>query len=282
MAEPAKAAPKPERPRVRKTLAPCRPSPALEVEFKRRLFAELDEMHNSVMYWLRAAYRQNPPALAELVAMDAKTPPAKKLRIVIKRLSNRWQKRISETAPKLATYFATAVNRRSEASLRQTLRTGGFSVKFQPGQAATTDVVQSIIQENVALIRSIPEQYFTQIEGMVMRSVSTGRDLETLTKDLQRQFGVTRRRATLIARDQNNKATAAIHRVRQLELGIEEAIWMHSGGGKEPRPSHVKAGKKQVRFSLKTGWFDPDERQWILPGQLINCRCVARPVVPGF
>lgn len=264
-----------------RTLAPFRPSPALEVQFRRRLDKILEEMHNSVLYWVKAAYRKNPPAIQSLLAQDARSP-ATNLRIAIKRLGNRWMKRIDATAPKLAEYFATSINRRNDVFLKRILRKGGFSVKFQPGAAATKDVLQSIVQENVALIRSIPQQYLSQVEGIVMRSVQTGRDLEQLTADLQRQFGVTRRRATLIARDQNNKATASIHRVRQLELGIKEAIWMHSGGGKEPRPLHVKAGKDQVRFNLETGWFDPHERQFILPGQLINCRCVAKPVIPGF
>jgi uncharacterized protein with gpF-like domain len=117
---------------------------------------------------------------------------------------------------------------------------------------------------------------------MVMRSVQTGRDLGRLAKDLQKQFGVTKRRAALIARDQNNKATASMTRVRQVQLGITEAIWVHSGAGKHPRPTHVKAGRDSVRYDVSKGWFDPDAKQWIWPGILVNCRCVSKPVIKGF
>jgi uncharacterized protein with gpF-like domain len=72
-----------------------------------------------------------------------------------------------------------------------------------------------------------------------MRSVQSGRDLVQLTKDMQEQFGVTHRRAAFIARDQNNNATAAMTRARQDELRLNEAIWVHSGAGKHPRPTHV-------------------------------------------
>lgn len=263
-----------------RTLAPVRPSAAIEVQYRRRLLRELEEMHNSIIYWLRVAYKRNKPKVAQF-AQDARSTPATRLRVAVKKLANRWLKRFDETALRLANYFAQSTKRRSDAALKRILKKGGFSVKFQPGPA-TQDVMQSIVAENVSLIKSIPQQYLTQVEGLVMRSVQTGRDLESLTKALQRQFGVTKRRATLIARDQNNKATAAIQRVRQLEMGIEEAVWVHSGGGKEPRPSHVKAGRDKVKFNLATGWWDPDEQEWILPGQLINCRCVAKPVIPGF
>jgi SPP1 gp7 family putative phage head morphogenesis protein len=134
----------------------------------------------------------------------------------------------------------------------------------------------------VSLIKSIPAQFHTQVEGIVMRSVAVGGDLHQMTKDLQKQFGVTRRRAEFIARDQSSKATATIVRARYVDLGIEEAIWMHSAAGKTKRPTHVKnSGKK---FNIATGWFDPDPkvRRFIQAGELINCRCTCRPVVKGF
>ena len=115
-----------------------------------------------------------------------------------------------------------------------------------------------------------------------MRSVQTGRDLGQLTDDLREQFGVTKRRAAFIARSQNNLATAAMTRARQVELGITEAIWMHSGGGKEPRPTHLNAGRERARFDVAKGWYDPAVKEHIWPGQLPNCRCVSRSVIAGF
>jgi uncharacterized protein with gpF-like domain len=93
---------------------------------------------------------------------------------------------------------------------------------------------------------------------------------------------VTKRRAALISRDQNNKATAVITRVRQQELGVAEAIWVHSTAGKTPRPTHVKAGRERVRYAIAEGWYDPHEKKNVWPGELINCRCVSRAVIPGF
>lgn len=207
--------------------------------------------------------------------------PARSLIAVVKRLTASWQTQFDELAPRLATWFATAQEKRSAESLKASLRKGGFSVKFKPTRAQN-DSYQSVIGENVGLIRSIPAQHLTQVEGMVMRAVQQGRNLGPLVQDLEHQFAVTRRRASFIARDQANKATAVFTRVKHQELGIEEARWQHSHGGKVPRPTHVKASKDRVLYKVSEGWYDSDVGKYVWPGELSNCRCVAIPVIPGF
>jgi uncharacterized protein with gpF-like domain len=108
--------------------------------------------------------------------------------------------------------------------------------------------------------------------------VQAGRDLGYLSKELQDRYGITKRRAALIARDQNNKATAVITRVRQQELGVTECVWLHSHGGKHPRPSHVAADNK--KYDVSKGMFL--DGKWTWPGVEVNCRCVARAVIPGL
>ena len=111
-----------------------------------------------------------------------------------------------------------------------------------------------------------------------LQSVSRGRDLGTLTKELQQRYGVTRRRAAFIALDQNNKATSAMQSARQRALGIRRGRWRHSHAGKEPRISHVKADGKE--FDLDKGMFIDGE--WIMPGQKIRCRCGWEAILPGL
>jgi SPP1 gp7 family putative phage head morphogenesis protein len=111
-----------------------------------------------------------------------------------------------------------------------------------------------------------------------MQSVQNGRDLGTLSKGLQKQFGVSKRRAALIARDQNNKATAVIARTRQQSLGITQAKWRHSHAGKTPRPSHVHADGEV--YDIAKGMYLDGE--WVWPGTAINCRCTSQPIIQGF
>lgn len=257
-----------------KELRPLHPNLGLSLAYRKKLDALVKEMNASVDYWLKAAYRENPPAMA----MDD-ILPANALKKAIALLKKRWLRNFDLAAPKLAKYFSTAVQNRSDKALQKILRDGGFSVRFQMSQAMK-DVVEATTAENVGLIKSIASQHLTEVEGLVMRSVSRGRDLGYLSKELQKRYGVTTRRAALISKDQNNKATANMHRVRQIELGITQAKWRHSGGGKVPRPTHLANNGKL--YDVQKGWYDPAVKQFIHPGELINCRCVSISVIPGF
>jgi len=282
-----------------KILAPVRANVGIEVEYRRRLDALIEDMHRSLLWWIGAAYKRNEPEIARLAAdaglfpermaqewhknpaVAADDAPASALLTVIRALSRRWQSKFDQAAADLGNWFATTTLQRSDATLKHILRQSGFSVRFRMTRAAN-DAYRAVIGENVGLIRSIASQHLTQVEGLVVRSVQAGRDLGPLADELERQFGVTRRRAAHIALDQNNKATAVISRVRQQEIGITEAIWLHSHGGREQRPSHVRAGRERQSYKIADGWYDPAEGKRIWPGELVNCRCVSRPVLPGM
>lgn len=253
------------------TLAPVHPNAGLAVAYRKKLDALIDEMHASLLYWLKASYRSNEPELAQ----DAS--PAMALRDAMRKLSRRWQKRFDEAAPDLARYFATHATERSDVALKAALKKAGFTVEFKV-TPIVNDVLQATVGENVALISNIAQEHLADIQGIVMRSVQSGRDLGSLSDALIERYGMTKRRAALIARDQNNKATANITRVRQEALGITEAVWLHSHGGKHPRQSHKDADGK--KYKVKEGMLIDGEH--IRPGQLINCRCVSRSVIPGL
>jgi uncharacterized protein with gpF-like domain len=144
--------------------------------------------------------------------------------------------------------------------------------------------MQAAIGENVGLIKSIASEHLTQVEGLVMRHMQTGRDLGALTSDLTERYDITKKRASFIARDQANKMTAVINRTRQNELGITQARWKHSGAGKHPRLSHLAAGRdnggKGVLYDVAKGCLIDGEYIW--PGQLPNCRCTSQSVIPGL
>lgn len=262
-----------------RVLRPIRPNVGLEVEYRRRVLTLVDEMRNSVLYWLRASYRANEPEISDAVTIAEDALPASELSRAVRKLTRRWQSRFDEAADDLADWFSQSVSKRSDAVLKSHLKKAGISVQFRMTRAHR-DVMRATIKQNVALIRSVPKKALSDVEGAVMRSVQTGRDLHSLTKTLEKQFGVTRRRAALIARDQNSKATSALTRVRRVEIGLTKAIWLHSHAGKVPRPTHVKMDGK--RFDVRKGMWDSAVSRWIQPGEEIECRCVSRVVVSGF
>lgn len=228
-------------------------------------------MQASVVYWLSANYRASGAA----VAMDAS--PAVMMRNAMQKLAKRWTRRFDDMAQKLADRFANDAMKNADASLATTFKDAGFTVEFKM-TSQMNNALQATIAENVGLIRSIPEKYFTEVEGLVMRSVARGRDLSYLTDELQKRYGITRLRAAFIARDQNNKATSVVQSARQQALGITQGIWKHSHAGKKPRQSHVKANGRL--FDLSEGMLIDGEH--IMPGELPNCRCTWEAVIPGL
>lgn len=259
-------------PTKRQVLRPVRANCGIEVAYRRRLFAMIEEMHADVVREITATWDDNTPHMAR---DEIGVSPARALIATMRKLGRIWRRRLDDLAPELAAHFAKEASARSDAAFMAALRKAGFTVRFRMTRRVH-DIVQATIGENVNLIQSLPEQYLTQVEGEVMRAVQVGGDLGGLVKAIMAQTGVTRRRAEIIARDQNSKATSAIVRARQQEAGITQAIWKHSHGGRHPRPEHVKADGKP--YDVEKGMFL--DGVWTWPGREINCRCFSVPIMP--
>jgi SPP1 gp7 family putative phage head morphogenesis protein len=263
------------KPRFR-VLPPVHANPGIAAAYRRRIEALIDEMNASLLYWLCARWKAKPPEMA----MDDASP-ADLLAHTMRTLGRRWQSRFDDMAEQMARYYASSIERRTTGRLQQILDDAGWTVRFRVSPEIR-DVMSAAVTENVGLISSVAEQHLQKVEGIVMRNVQTGNDLATMTREIQQAGNVTRGRAAFIARDQTAKMTSVVTRARQQQAGIERAVWMHSHGGKEPRPTHLRNDGKI--YDVATGWFDPDPkvRAYIFPGFLINCRCSSRPVIEGF
>lgn len=230
----------------------------------------INNMGKSVNYWLIPTARDN-----QIVGDSS---PIDDISKRLSWLRKMWTARFDDLAMKLSMRFAREVRKNIDHSVKSSLKQV-MSVKFEMTPAMSENV-KSIVKGNVNLIKSIPEQYFSRIETITLESVTRGRDMQYLTEQLQNQLGVTRRRAEFIARDQNDKATSLLTRVRHKELGITKGKWLHSGGGKHPRPKHVAADG--TIFDIDQGLPIGDKGQWVLPSEEINCRCVYKAVIEGF
>jgi uncharacterized protein with gpF-like domain len=251
-----------------KTLKSTSVNVGIQRDYEKKLAGMAAEMAASINYWVPAAYRKNVP-----MATDA--DPASLMNRVIKKLADRWIKKFADAALKMAEYYTTSIDKRDSAQLKSALKDSGIMIDFK-----TTPEMDAIltanIQQQVELIKSIPEQYFTKIQGAVMRSVSVGGDLKTLTDELMDMGHSTQKRAEFIARDQSRKAFSTIKLGRMKDIGVIEGIWKHSHAGRKPRPSHLAADGE--RFKLSEGLFL--DGKWTVPGYEPNCGCTFRPILP--
>ena len=259
--EPTKSRPAP------KLLKPIPPNAGIEAAYAKQITALLDEMTDSVEYWLKAGYRKHEP----LMAQDSVSTDMQK---IIQALIKRFARKFSDLAKIAAYMMANKTFKHVDRTMKSHLIKLNWTVPFKVNKPMQ-DALDATIHENVGLIRSIPQEYLTDIEGAVMRSYAVGHDLKTMTDEIQRIGGVTRRRAAFIAHDQTSKANATATRARSVALGFTKAVWRHSKGGKEPRPSHV-AANGTVYEQAKGCLIDGES---ILPGTKINCRCLGIVVV---
>lgn len=254
-------------------LNPVRTSAAIREAYQGRLEREVEAMHRSLRYWLLAQWRGNTPDTRQ--AQDA--DPVRELKRLLRQRGRLWRGKFREAAEKLAQEMTSKTGRHVDRAIEAMLRDNGLSIRFRMTKPMR-QVVQASLAEQVSLITSIADEHLKRVEGYVMRAVQSGQDLAQLTGNLEEGLGIAKRKAAFIARHQTSIATATMARTRAQELGCEEAYWLHSAGGKKPRPEHVAFSGK--RYSLDKGAFL--EEKWTHPGVEPNCRCVSRPILPGM
>lgn len=130
------------------------------------------------------------------------------------------------------------------------------------------------ISENVDLITSIPEDTLDKMKDIVYEGFSTGKTTTQMLKDIQTTYGVSRRKAEFIARDQTAKLNGQIQKAQQEDAGITEYIWSTCGDERVRKSHKALNGKK---FSWKDAPVHADGRK-CHPGQDYGCRCIGRPV----
>lgn len=130
------------------------------------------------------------------------------------------------------------------------------------------------VKENVNLISTIPEDTLDKMQDIVYDGYVNGRTTTQMVKDIQRVYGVSKRHANLIARDQTAKLNGQIQQYQQQDAGIEEYIWCTTGDGRV-RSSH------RALNGMKFRWDTPPENsdgRACHPGEDYQCRCIGRPV----
>ncbi|CAI3941922.1 Uncharacterized protein R79673_LOCUS1183 [Commensalibacter communis] len=250
-------------------LRPIQPNVGVNAFYYRELLKAIQEMDKSISYWLTARYDKH----EEQITGDI--DPISDLASLLKKLASKWQERFANLSKELPKKFISLVVTSQESAFRASLKNSGFEFSFKP-TIRQKQIIKAATIENVELINSIPNQYFDQIHTMVMNSVMQGGDLGGLTKELQNRFQITKRRAALIARDQNQKVFSTLNVAASLDAGITEGIWRHSPLRRNARKTHLEADGK--RFNLEKGLSI--NGKYTQPGQEINCNCTYVAIIP--
>jgi SPP1 gp7 family putative phage head morphogenesis protein len=256
-------------------LKDVKPNIGIQAWYKQQLESMLDQMFSSYSYFLKASSKKEYNALESMFAQDASQ--SDEIRKMLKTLGVRWSKKYEAAAKIISESFVERGLKYNDSTFAKKLKDAGFTVDFKMSKVMR-EAFEAQVQSNVGLIKSIQEKFHSDIEQRVWESVKVGGDVGAIAKGIEDTYGLTKKRARLIARDQNAKAHGLFEAVRRRELGLTKAIWVHSTAGKVPRESHVKANGKE--YNIEEGMYIDGE--YIFPGQKINCRCTSRAIIPGF
>lgn len=133
-----------------------------------------------------------------------------------------------------------------------------------------SELIESFQAENLSLVTRLSEETVSKVGEIILRDFRKGRDHRDIARDLRDQLDLSANRAKLIARDQVSSLNGEIHRLTQTEMGVSEYIW-RTALDDRVRPSH------EVKEGQRFRWDDPPDTGH--PGEDINCRCTAEPVL---
>lgn len=155
-----------------------------------------------------------------------------------------------------------------------------LAVKFRPPKV--TNAIRGDMRACVEVLDDVTPGQRAAVYDAVMSCVLEGRDHKLLTDRIQAATEMTRNRAIAVGSWLVCRALASIDRDRQLENGIVEAKWRHSGspcrGTSTQDAEHSAANGKAYR--IKQGMFL--DGLWTIPGREAGCMCIAQPVIPGW
>jgi SPP1 gp7 family putative phage head morphogenesis protein len=221
------------------------------------------------------------PRLANLVAQARSLRPDS----IDSRLDATWVDQLKELID--STYFdfisIISLNKISKITVEQAEKISLMNKQQFVKTIQSSLSVNPIIQEsyletqlkifqnqNIDLITKLGIDQKERVRQILYFNLSQGNGIEKIKQELINAESIGENRARLIARDQTNKFNGQLTQLRQQELGITSYVWT-TAQDERVRPTHkVLDGET---FTWEKG---PKIGH---PGNEINCRCIAQPII---
>lgn len=177
---------------------------------------------------------------------------------------------------KIATKFVTSVDKYNQR--KSTLNFGINALN----QRKTNDFIKISVINNVNLIKSIPSDFFEEIEEAVLREITAGTSYKNLQDFIYNRYDVSKSRAKLIAVDQTAKVNGQLTVKRQGDAGFEFFRWQ-TVQDERVRSSHQHLADRVTKYGKGIYRLDAPPKglknRTIIPGFEFRCRCLSIPVL---
>lgn len=257
--------------------------------YVRELTKLVKDMADEVLEEIKPLYKDN----QEQIKFTTDDSISSQTRIILNALRKKYGDKFHKRGKELAEKMVKKINRYANTTFSRLIKevfknnetkSKGFLLSGSAITPEKEEVMKALIYNNVNYITSIEERYFTQITGVVMRSIENGLGVSHVEKELQKYYGENKRKARNVALDQTRKAYNSINMRNMQDVGVKKFEWIHSGGSQKPRKYHMENYPK----GLNHGIFDldkgaPNEEgkspSFIYPGQEPYCHCRMAAVI---
>ena len=258
----------------------------LAVDYYRDLLAHIRGLHEHTLSYLPEILlliqeaQRNRDMLADELRSDISLNPEGLLnRIAAYKGKEEYrayvQKTLTKVSARVSADLSRELNKAVKAGPPRTAGGLGIGISRLVGGAVTGQgrellvmIEHNFIAQNVALIKSIEEQYHGRVANTIWSALRQGMSTTELQEELRKTYTLTCARARLIARDQTGKLYGQLNQQRQMDVGIKHFIWRTV---RDNRVRDAHAALEGKRFSWKEG------ANGLFPGQDYQCRCFADP-----
>lgn len=169
----------------------------------------------------------------------------------------------------LATSFVNSVNTFSYHNVQA--QTNHVGLKAIESNSTIDDYTKMKIKENVALIKSMKQEFVDRLEKTIYESINSGGGVGQIAKFLTKTTQMANNHAALIANDQTGSILGQLDTYRQQKAGAYGYIWQSMEDARV-RPTHQALDQTFQKYNDPDGGDDGQ-----MPGEPIRCRCVALP-----
>jgi SPP1 gp7 family putative phage head morphogenesis protein len=141
--------------------------------------------------------------------------------------------------------------------------------------APTGQRLRELLGQQVELIQSIPQRAAERVHELTVEGLESSTRAKEVAEMIRQSGPVAESRAILIARTEVSRTASVLTQTRAESIGSVGYVWETSKDG-AVRPSHRAMQGKVVM------WDDPPTLDDLTghAGQLPNCRCWCRPILP--
>lgn len=272
-----------------KTKVPHRlPKPVMPDAALRQYYRHLHKYAQAYVRLARAGLKGALPQLRDVSAQEQPEIRSDAWRMDAN-IEKKIQKVLEDVEAELARQFPEALLRRWAMSMIGSVNKGekknmqrlagviGLDVEPLLHDRGLNPFFQNIIDENVGLIRSIPQERLAAFKNSLVAAVTADQTSDALQKIIQKHFNYVGVKPALIARDQIGKLNGKLNRYRQEQLGGKRYRWKGSMDSRE-RDSHLKLQDKIFKWD-KPPVVDKKTGRRCHPGEDYQCRCRAEMII---